>query len=249
MSAVWLAGGGMKWTDAPGSGRRVRSGAGRRMVRFAPAAVVALAATAVVYFLCGSVWHLTGRVTGAAAWLAGAVVSYGVSRWAWERRGRPRVLRETVPFVAISVAAGAVLIEASHLGYQAAAALGLHGVAFYALAEACYLAANCVTFVARFALFNFVVFADGAAGLAGLYARYRTVIVEGARFGVVGLAGLVVTAGGANLLRYQAGLGRISAVAIATVAATGLRSRGAVTGPTGIVSGPACGGKRRCFSP
>jgi putative flippase GtrA len=196
------------------------------MVRFAPAAVAALAATAVVYFVCGSVWHLTGRVTGAAAWLAGAAVSYGMSRWVWERRGRPRLLRETVPFVAISVAAGAVLIEASHLGYQAAAALGLHGLAFYAFAEACYLAANCVTFVARFVIFNFVVFADGAAGLAGLYARHRTVIVEGARFGVVGLAGLVVTAGGANLLRYQAGLGRISAVAVATVAATGVTFAG-----------------------
>ena len=206
--------------------RRVRSGAGKRMVRFAPAAVAALTATAVVYFLCGSVWHLTGRVTGAAGWLAGAVVSYGVSRWAWERRGRPRLLRETVPFVAVSVAAGAVLIEASHLGYQAAAALGLHGLAFYAFAEACYLAANCVTFVAWFVIFNFVVFADGAAGWAGLYARHRTVIVEGARFGVVGLAGLLVTAGGANLLRYQAGMGRISAVALATVAATGVTFAG-----------------------
>jgi putative flippase GtrA len=196
------------------------------MVRFAPAALAALTATAVVYFVCGSVWHLTGRVTGAAGWLAGAVVSYGVSRWAWERRGRPPVLREMVPFVAVSVAAGAVLIEASHLGYQAAAALGLHGLAFYAFAEGCYLAANCVTFVARFVIFNFVVFADGAVGWAGLYARHRTVIVECARFGVVGLAGLVVTAGGANLLRYQAGLGRISAVAVATVAATGVTFAG-----------------------
>jgi len=161
--------------------RRVCSPAGRRMARFAPAAMVALGASQLAYFLCGSVWHLTGRVTGAAGWLAGAVVSYGASRWAWERRGRPRLLRETVPFVAISVAAGAVLIEASHLGYQAAAALGLHGIAFYAFAEGCYLAANCVTFVVRFALFNFVVFADGGVGLARLYARYRTVIFEGAR--------------------------------------------------------------------
>src|SRR5215470_17542785 len=165
--------------------RRVCSPAGRRMARFAPAALVALGASQLAYFLCGSVWHLTGRVTGAAGWLAGAVVSYGASRWAWERRGKPRVLREAVPFVAVSVAAGAVLIEASHLGYQAAAALGLHGIAFYAFAEACYLAANCVTFVARFALFNFVVFADGAAGLGGLYTRHRTVLVEAARFGVV----------------------------------------------------------------
>jgi putative flippase GtrA len=184
--------------------------------------VAALAATAVVYFVCGSVWHLTGRVTGAAGWLAGAVVSYGVSRWAWERRGRPRLLRETVPFVTISIAAGAVLIEASHLGYQAAAALGLHGLAFYAFAEACYLAANCVTFVGRFVIFNFVVFADRTVGMKGLFERHRQLLGEGARFGVVGLAGLAVTVGGANVLRYEAGMGRISATAIATVVATGV---------------------------
>jgi putative flippase GtrA len=52
------------------------------------------------------------------------------------------------------------------------------------------------------------------------------VIFEGARFGVVGLAGLVVTAGGANLLRYQAGMGRLSAAAVAAVAATGVTFAG-----------------------
>jgi putative flippase GtrA len=53
-----------------------------------------------------------------------------------------------------------------------------------------------------------------------LYARFRHLIHEGARFGVVGLVGLAITDGGANLLRYQAGMGRLSAVAIATVVAT-----------------------------
>ena len=190
------------------------------MARFAPAAAVALTASQLVYFLCGSVWHMTGRVTGAAGWLTGAVVSYGVSRWAWERRGRPRLLRETLPFVAISVVAGAVLIEASHLGYREAGALGLHGIAFYAFAQGFYLAANVVTFIVRFLIFNSLVFADRTAGLAGLYARHRQQIQEGVRFGVVGLTGLAVTVPGANLLRYQAGMGRVSAVAIATVAAT-----------------------------
>jgi len=68
--------------------------------------------------------------------------------------------------------------------------------------------------------------AAGAATLGpvssarALYARFRHVIYETARFGVVGLVGLVVTDGGANLLRYHAGMGRLSsvAVAVATVA-------------------------------
>jgi len=55
-----------------------------------------------------------------------------------------------------------------------------------------------------------------------LYARFRHLIHEGARFGVVGLLGFLITDGCANLLRYQAGLGRIAAVAIAIVIATAI---------------------------
>lgn len=51
------------------------------------------------------------------------------------------------------------------------------------------------------------------------YGRFRDLISEAARFAVVGLAGVVITDGGANLLRYDAGLDRFTAVAIATLAA------------------------------
>ena len=60
--------------------RRLRSSDGRRLLRFAPAAVLALAATQITYFICVSVMHSTGRVSAFAGWLAGAVVSYAVSR-------------------------------------------------------------------------------------------------------------------------------------------------------------------------
>ena len=131
-----------------------------------------------------------------------------------------------MPFLAISVVNGPVLIEASHFGYRQAGALELHGIAFHAFTQGFYLAANGVTFLMRFVIFNFVVFADRTVGVTGLYARHRQLIHESARFGVVGLAGLVVTVGGANLLRYQAGMGRLSAVAIATVVATAVTFAG-----------------------
>jgi putative flippase GtrA len=51
------------------------------------------------------------------------------------------------------------------------------------------------------------------------YGRFRDLISEAARFAVVGLAGVVITDGGANLLRYDAGLDGFTAVAIATLAA------------------------------
>ena len=132
----------------------------KRLMRFAPAAVLALATTQITYFICFSVLAMTGRASGAAGWLAGAAVSYGLSRWAWERKGKPRVLKETLPFLAVSLVVGIVLTEASHFGYREAAALGLHGVAHDAFVQGFYLAANCFTFLIRFVIFHFVLFAD-----------------------------------------------------------------------------------------
>jgi putative flippase GtrA len=140
--------------------RRAGSTGGRRLMRFAPAAALALATTQITYFICFSVLAMTGRASGAAGWLAGAAVSYGVSRWAWERKGKPRVLKETLPFLAISLVVGIVLTEASHFGYREAAALGLHGAAHDAFVQGFYLAANCFTFLTRFVIFHFVLFAD-----------------------------------------------------------------------------------------
>lgn len=124
--------------------------------------MLALAATQITYFVCVSVVHSTGRVSGFAGWLAGAVVSYGVSRWAWERRGRPQLLRETLPFVAISLAVGAVLTEVSHFAYQEGQAIGLHGIEFGLFVQGLYICANAVTFVIRFLIFNYLVFANRA---------------------------------------------------------------------------------------
>lgn len=55
--------------------------------------------------------------------------------------------------------------------------------------------------------------------MKAFYGRFRDLISEVGRFAVVGLAGVVITDGGANLLRYGAGLDRFTAVAIATLAA------------------------------
>ena len=143
-----------RWAASPGA---------RRLLRFAPAAALALATTQITYFICFSVLAMTGRTAGAAGWLAGVVVSYAVSRWAWERKGKPRVFRETLPFVAVSLVVGIVLTEASHFGYREAAVLGLHGAAHDAFVQGFYLAANCFTFLTRFVIFHFVLFADKGA--------------------------------------------------------------------------------------
>jgi putative flippase GtrA len=152
------------WRMVPGPvRRRLRTQGGRRLVRFAPAAVLALAATQLTYLIC-QVAHVTAGLAGAAGWLAGAAVSYVVSRWAWERKGRPHLLKETLPFWAISLCVGVVLTGTSKLAHAEARNLGLHRWEEVVFAQGLYLAANCVTFVIRFLIFHYFLFADRGSG-------------------------------------------------------------------------------------
>jgi putative flippase GtrA len=148
------------WRMIPGPvRRRLRSHGGRRLIRFAPAAVLALCATQLTYFVL-QLANVTAGIAGATGWFAGATVSYLVSRWAWERRGKPHLLKETLPFVSISICVGIVLTLTSKLATEQARDLGLHGLGKVLFAQGLYLAANCVTFIIRFMIFHYVLFND-----------------------------------------------------------------------------------------
>ncbi len=56
--------------------------------------------------------------------------------------------------------------------------------------------------------------------LRDVYTRFRVLIHEVAKFGIVGILAFFITIGGANGLRFGAGFGPLTSVAIATVAAT-----------------------------
>jgi putative flippase GtrA len=148
------------WNLVPGPLRRkLRTEGGRRLIRFAPAAVLALCATQLTYLIC-QLAGVTAGIAGAAGWFAGAAVSYVVSRWAWERRGKPHVLKETLPFVVISLCVGVVLTATSKFSASEARALSLHGAEAVVFRQGLYLAANCVTFAVRFLIFHYLLFAD-----------------------------------------------------------------------------------------
>lgn len=53
-----------------------------------------------------------------------------------------------------------------------------------------------------------------------LYLRFRQLIHEAAKFGVVGAIGFLVTDVGANLLHFSVGLGPLTAIVISTIVAT-----------------------------
>lgn len=54
----------------------------------------------------------------------------------------------------------------------------------------------------------------------GLYERFRQLIHEGAKFGIVGIIGVIITDGGTNLLRSSLHIGWLTANVIATIVAT-----------------------------
>jgi putative flippase GtrA len=152
------------WRVAPEPIRRRLAGTGgKRLVRFAPAAVLALAATQITYFIVGSLLHAGGFTSGAVGWFAGFVVSYGVSRWAWERKGKPDLLRETLPFLVIALMVGVVLTLTSKFAYVKASSMDLTGIDKTAFTQGLYIAANCVTFLIRFMIFHYILFANRVA--------------------------------------------------------------------------------------
>ncbi|HEY0717027.1 MAG TPA: hypothetical protein VGD68_05385 [Streptosporangiaceae bacterium] len=104
--------------------------------------------------------HQTAGFSGGLAAVIGAGVSYVLSRWAWERKGRPDLLRETLPFWLVSVMVWILLALAAKIGVHLAASMDLHGAERIAVVDGTYFAANCITFLLRFLLFHYVLFAD-----------------------------------------------------------------------------------------
>ena len=140
--------------------RKARSNVGIRFTRFTVVAVASVAASQIALSLLIGPGHQTAGFSGGLAAVIGAGVSYVLSRWAWERKGRPDLLRETLPFWLVSVAVWVVLALAAKLGVHVAATMDLHGIKRIAVVDGIYFAANCVTFLLRFLLFHYVLFAD-----------------------------------------------------------------------------------------
>lgn len=140
--------------------RRLRTTVGIRFTRFIRVAIASLAVSELTLGLCDGVFHLSATPAAVASWFTGAVVSYVLSRWAWERKGKPDILRETIPFWVISAIVVVILTLSTKLGYYAAGHLHLHGLKHVAFVGLIYLVANFITFMMRFVIFHYVLFAE-----------------------------------------------------------------------------------------
>jgi putative flippase GtrA len=140
--------------------QRLRGKMGVRFTRFVVVAVAALSATEITLTLCNGVFHMTATPAALVSWFAGAVVSYVLSRWAWERKGKPDVLRETIPFWVISAMVIVILTLATKLAYHSASWMNLNGARHVLWVDFVWLVANFCTFLLRFVIFHYVLFAE-----------------------------------------------------------------------------------------
>jgi putative flippase GtrA len=141
--------------------QKLRSKVGVRFTRFVGVAAASLATSEILLSVCNGVFHMTSTPAALISTFSGAAVSYVMSRWAWERKGRPDILRETVPFWVISSMVWVILWLATKLGYHLASWMGYHhGIKHVLVVDLVYLAANIVTFALRFVIFHYVLFAD-----------------------------------------------------------------------------------------
>src|SRR5271155_1775004 len=145
--------------------QKARSKLGIRFGRFAVAAAAAFVTTEIVLTICAGPLQRTATWASLIAWFSGALVSYVLSRWAWKRKGRPNLLRETLPFWIVSAMVVAILTVATKFGYHSAGWLHLRGAERVLYVDVVYGVANIGTFLLRFLFFHYVLFA-GSAGKA-----------------------------------------------------------------------------------
>ena len=139
---------------------KLRTTVGKRFSRFVVVAVASLGSSLVTLSLLLGVFHLSGGLAGILSAIVGAAVSYVLSRWAWERKGRPHLLKETLPFWLVSLGSWTVLGLTSHYASVWALEMGHTHWERVLIVDGAYLIANAVTFAARFVIFHYLLFAD-----------------------------------------------------------------------------------------
>ena len=77
----------------------------RRLSTYTAGSVVAAGCSELALVVCYGLLHLPPAVSSTIAWLCGAVPNYWLNRsWTWQRKGRPSLRREVLPYVAIILA-------------------------------------------------------------------------------------------------------------------------------------------------
>jgi putative flippase GtrA len=131
-----------------------------RLGRYALGSVVAVVCSEVAFVACYATGLLGSTASSAVAFVAGAIPNYVLNRsWAWGRRGRVRIGREVVGYVLVSLVSFGASALATGWASRVAPRLTSSHAQVTALVAGAYLATYGVLFVAKFVVYQLVIFA------------------------------------------------------------------------------------------
>jgi putative flippase GtrA len=134
-----------------------------KVLRYAAGSVVATVCSEATFLLLYGPARSTPAVASALGWLAGAVPNYWLNRtWTWRRRGRPSLLKEVLPYVAIVVVTLVLAVVATSLVDRALKETTVSHPVRTVLVGGTFLGVYGVVFVLRFYLLDRLF--RGAAG-------------------------------------------------------------------------------------
>jgi putative flippase GtrA len=133
-----------------------------RLWRYGAGSVVAFALSSVVVTVCYS-WLGLGAITSSTiAFLAGAVPNWALNRsWAWQKRGREGVARETTLYALITLASWGAYTGVTKLAALAAAHAG--ATARDVVVTVSYMGANVLFAAIKYVAYDRLVFVDRSA--------------------------------------------------------------------------------------
>ncbi len=140
----------------------------RRFSKYAAGSVVAFTTSELVFLLCYGTGWARPQVATVLAFAAGIPVNYVLNRrWAWQRRGRPGLRDEVLPYAAVvslSVVASATGTWAADRWVQS---MTLPHVVDVLVVGATFAAINGGLFLAKYVLLDRLVFRDHPSAPSG----------------------------------------------------------------------------------
>jgi len=139
----------------------------RRFSKYAAGSVVAFAVSNLVFLVCYGLGWTSPQVASVLSFTAGVPVNYVLNRrWAWQRRGRPTLRGELVPYggvVAFSIAATALGTWATDRWLQA---VDVPRAVQVVIVDVAFIAINGGLFLTKYVLLDRLVFTERRATTA-----------------------------------------------------------------------------------
>jgi putative flippase GtrA len=139
---------------------KLRSPVGQKLFRYSMASIVSVIVSVVMLVLFNGVLGLSAWVSSTLATALAAIPNYEMNRkWAWGKTGRSHLWKEVVPFWALAFLGWAVSTLSVHAMEGYAKHHDFSHVMTTATVAIVYIGAFGVLWVAKFIIFNKVLFA------------------------------------------------------------------------------------------